>query len=55
MWEAIQRGSGKAIGDEIESAIALSNMDIGTFINVTYALFHLDETVKICGMHFQIK
>lgn len=46
MWEAIQRGSGKAIGDEIESAIALSNMDIGTFINVTYALFHLDETAK---------
>ncbi|WP_242226480.1 T7SS effector LXG polymorphic toxin [Bacillus cereus group sp. BfR-BA-01358] len=46
MWEAIQRGSGKAIGDEIESAIALSNMDIGTFINVTYALFHLDETTK---------
>ncbi|WP_320539180.1 T7SS effector LXG polymorphic toxin [Bacillus cereus] len=46
MWEAIQRGSGKAIGDEIESAIALSNMDIGTFINVTYALFHLDEPAK---------
>ncbi|HDR7848783.1 TPA: HNH endonuclease [Bacillus toyonensis] len=46
MWEAIQRGSGKAIGDEIESAIALSNMDIGTFIKVTYALFHLDETAK---------
>ncbi|WP_439022307.1 T7SS effector LXG polymorphic toxin [Bacillus thuringiensis] len=46
MREAIQRGSGKAIGDEIESAIALSNMDIGTFINVTYALFHLDETAK---------
>ncbi|HGA1022065.1 TPA: T7SS effector LXG polymorphic toxin [Bacillus cereus] len=46
MWEAIQRGSGKAVGDEIESAIALSNMDIGTFINVTYALFHLDETAK---------
>ncbi|MCU5022169.1 T7SS effector LXG polymorphic toxin [Bacillus cereus] len=46
MWEAIQRGSGKAIGDEIESAIALSNMDIETFINVTYALFHLDETAK---------
>nr|WP_223838163.1 cytoplasmic protein [Bacillus cereus] len=46
MWEAIQRGSGKAIGDEIESAIALSNMDIGTFINVAYALFHLDETAK---------
>ncbi|WP_336991980.1 T7SS effector LXG polymorphic toxin [Bacillus toyonensis] len=46
MWEAIQRGAGKAIGDEIESAIALSNMDIGTFINVTYALFHLDETAK---------
>ncbi|PEA87226.1 T7SS effector LXG polymorphic toxin [Bacillus thuringiensis] len=46
MWEAIQRGSGKAIGDEIESAIALSNMGIGTFINVTYALFHLDETAK---------
>ncbi|PHB11977.1 cytoplasmic protein [Bacillus wiedmannii] len=46
MWEAIQRGSGKAIGDEIESTIALSNMDIGTFINVTYALFHLDETAK---------
>ncbi|MGH0515115.1 deaminase domain-containing protein [Bacillus cereus] len=46
MWEATQRGSGKAIGDEIESAVALSNMDIGTFINVTYALFHLDETAK---------
>ncbi|QWI17302.1 cytoplasmic protein [Bacillus wiedmannii] len=46
MWEAIKRGSGKAVGDEIESAIALSNMDIGTFINVTYALFHLDETAK---------
>ncbi|HHY0837460.1 TPA: cytoplasmic protein [Bacillus thuringiensis] len=46
MWEAIQRGSGKAVGDEIESAIALSNMDIGTFINVAYALFHLDETAK---------
>ncbi|OFD41299.1 T7SS effector LXG polymorphic toxin [Bacillus mycoides] len=46
MWEAVQRGSGKAIGDEIESAEALSNMDIGTFINVTYALFHLDETAK---------
>ncbi|MBJ8072243.1 T7SS effector LXG polymorphic toxin [Bacillus cereus] len=46
MWEATQRGSGKAIGDEIESAEALSNMDIGTFINVTYALFHLDETAK---------
>ncbi|EOP69574.1 T7SS effector LXG polymorphic toxin [Bacillus cereus] len=46
MWEAVQRGSGKAIGDEIESAVALSNMDIGTFINVTYALFHLDETAK---------
>ncbi|MBG9856335.1 hypothetical protein ABE13_13255 [Bacillus wiedmannii] len=46
MWEAVQRGSGKSIGDEIESAEALSNMDIGTFINVTYALFYLDETVK---------
>ncbi|HDX9705767.1 cytoplasmic protein [Bacillus cereus] len=46
MWEAIQRGLGKAVGDEIESAIALSNMDIGTFINVAYALFHLDETAK---------
>ncbi|MFP3412834.1 T7SS effector LXG polymorphic toxin [Bacillus sp. SIMBA_074] len=46
MWEGTQRGSGKAIGDEIESAVALSNMDIGTFINVTYALFHLDETAK---------
>ncbi|MED1902159.1 T7SS effector LXG polymorphic toxin [Bacillus thuringiensis] len=46
MWEAIQRGSGKAVGDEIESAIALSNMDIGTFINIAYALFHLDETAK---------
>ncbi|MFL0490392.1 MULTISPECIES: EndoU domain-containing protein [Bacillus] len=46
MWNGTVIGTGKAVEDEIKSMEALSNMDIGTFINVTYAILHLDETTK---------
>ncbi|EJS58202.1 hypothetical protein ICG_01941 [Bacillus cereus BAG1X1-3] len=46
MWNGTVIGTGKAVEDEIKSMETLSNMDIGTFINVTYAILHLDETTK---------
>ncbi|MGG3523348.1 T7SS effector LXG polymorphic toxin [Bacillus pseudomycoides] len=46
MWNGTVIGTGKAVEDEIKSLETLSNMDIGTFINVTYAILHLDETTK---------
>ncbi|WP_242274558.1 T7SS effector LXG polymorphic toxin [Bacillus cereus group sp. BfR-BA-01310] len=46
MWNGTVIGTGKAVEDEIKSMETLSNMDIGTFINVTYAALHLDETIK---------
>ncbi|MBC6975413.1 colicin [Bacillus sp. Xin] len=46
MWNGTVIGSGKAVEDEIKFMETLNNMDIGTFINVTYAILHLDETTK---------
>ncbi|PEP80681.1 colicin [Bacillus toyonensis] len=46
MWNGTVIGTGKAVEDEIKSIETLSNMDIGTFIHVTYAILHLDETTK---------
>ncbi|MBC6971259.1 colicin [Bacillus sp. Xin] len=51
MWNGTVIGTGKAVEDGIKSMETLSNMDIrnmdiGTFINVTYAILHLDETAK---------
>nr|WP_254661700.1 T7SS effector LXG polymorphic toxin [Bacillus wiedmannii] len=46
MWNGTVIGTGKAVEDEIKSMETLSNMDIGTFINVTYGILHLDETTK---------
>ncbi len=46
MWNGTVIGTGKAVEDEIKSMETLSNMDIGTFINVTYAILHLDETAQ---------
>ncbi|WP_262386309.1 hypothetical protein, partial [Bacillus sp. Xin] len=51
MWNGTVIGTGKAVEDEIKSMETLSNMDIRnmdieTFINVTYAIVHLDETAQ---------
>ncbi|HDR6311939.1 TPA: colicin [Bacillus cereus] len=46
IWNGTVIGSGKAVEDEIKSMETLNNMDMGTFINVTYAILHLDETTK---------
>ncbi|KXY72467.1 colicin, partial [Bacillus wiedmannii] len=51
IWNGTVIGTGKAVEDTIKSMETLSNMnirnmDIETFINVTYAILHLDETAK---------
>ncbi|EOQ05905.1 T7SS effector LXG polymorphic toxin [Bacillus cereus] len=51
IWNGTVIGTGKSVEDAIKSMETLSNMnirnmDIETFINVTYAILHLDETAK---------
>jgi len=48
MWNGTVIGTGKAVEDEIKSMETLSNMnmDLETFINVTYTILHLEETAQ---------